>query len=49
MDKTMNKRQELEQLMDVCLARYNEGDTVKPKDTINIIKILADDTLPKKD
>jgi len=44
----MNKRQELEQLMDVCLARYNEGDTVKPKDTINIIKILADDTLPTK-
>jgi hypothetical protein len=48
MVKTMNKRQELEQLMDVCLARYNEGDTVKPKDTINIIKILADDTLPQK-
>jgi hypothetical protein len=48
MDQTMNKRQELEQLMDVCLARYNEGDTVKPKDTINIIKILADDTLPTK-
>jgi len=48
MVKTMNKRQELEQLMDVCLARYNEGDTVKPKDTINIIKILADDTLPTK-
>ncbi len=45
---TMNKRQELENMIDVCLARYQEDDDIKVKDAINIIKILANDQLPEK-
>jgi len=48
MVKTMNKRQELEQFMDVCLARYQADEDVKVKDIVNIIKILANDQLPEK-
>ena len=48
MVNTMNKRQELEQFMDVCLARYQADEDVKVKDIVNIIKILANDQLPEK-
>lgn len=50
MDNTMNRRQELENLIELCLAKYPDPDNcvVTATDTINIIKALAEDTLPRK-
>lgn len=50
MDNTMNKTKELENLMELCLAKYPDPDNcvVTPTDTMNIVKALAEDTLPRK-